>query len=179
MPVELAARSASGRDRRPRAARAATSTGLLLAASLALWAGCRATSAARPADAAARTAMQRVLRADEEAAARRDEAPRGAPVAEAVRAYVAELDALDYGGCPSDFVAAFRSHRDAWAGMGEHLAPFTGPRGEMHAVFDRLGAEGQPGAAEFQRRLDAIWSTWGAVEASLERHGVTPANGGG
>ena len=138
---------------------------------------CRAS--APVAESTPESSMLRVLAADEDAGAVRNEVPHAAPVAQAVRDYVKDLDALDYEGCPADFVAAFRTHRDAWVLMGEYLEPFGDLRGEMHDVFDRIGVDSNPTAGEFQRLLGDVWSTWGEVETSLARHGVEVASAGG
>ena len=44
----------------------------------------------------------------------RNHAPETASLVESVGSYVEGLDNIDFSGCPEDFTAAFRSHRDAW-----------------------------------------------------------------
>jgi hypothetical protein len=73
---------------------------------------------------------------------------------------------LDLAACPGGFAAALRRHRDAWAEMVPYLEGFADERGEMHDVFDRLGADSNPTRARFDELLAVVWSTWAEVEAA-------------
>jgi len=117
-------------------------------------------------------AIRRVLAADAALSDARNHAPERGSMGDAMRAYVAGLDRLDLAGCPDDFRAALRAHRDAWAAAADALEPYAALRGEMHAVLERIAAAGTPESAAVAAAIDAVWGTWGAVEAALVRHGV-------
>jgi len=142
---------------------------LVRIAPLALALACAATPEP-PADPGA--AIQRVLAADAELSDARNHAPERGSMSAAMRAYVAGLDRLDLAGCPDDFRAALHAHRDAWSAAAAALEPYSALRGEMHAVLERIAADGTPEAAAVAAAIDAVWSTWSAVEAALVRHGV-------
>lgn len=117
------------------------------------------------------TAIARVLAADDEAGRRRNHACESAPLTEAIEAYLDELEALDYDGCPEEFAAAFRRHRQAWRDSLGLFGRYRQLRGEMHELFERIRAQD---AAALEAVEAEIWGTWDEVETAARRHGAIP-----
>jgi hypothetical protein len=117
-------------------------------------------------------AIDRVLERDRVIGAERNRAPEQAPLADAVRRYVAGIDAIDFGGCPPEFTEAFRRHRDAWEASIVFFERFDGLRGEMHDVFDEIRRGDDDVRAELHRIEDRIWQTWDEVEAAARDYRV-------
>lgn len=126
-----------------------------------------------PSGAETLAAIERVLAAYEVLARVRNHASETAPVADAVRDYVAGLESLDFSATPAAFEAAFARHRAAWEAAIPVLEPHAELRGEMHAVLE-----------EIRRRDDArilleeaearIWGSWAEVERVARTHGALP-----
>lgn len=141
--------------------------------------GCsgRATSGALPAqaesergDKAYRSAMQAVLEQDSEFGRVRNHAPESGTPAAAIRGYVANLDRIDFSGCPRAFTRAFRQHRDAWEATLPLLDQFDELRGELHEVFEVIRARDAETRAALEQVEQPIWSTWGDVEAAVTQY---------
>lgn len=123
-----------------------------------------------------RAAIQRVFERDDELGRIRNEASETVGVGTAARHYAIALQAIDYGGAPSDFETAYLQHADAWLQVAEHLEHhphLDAARGEMHAALDQILALDDPAVAELERRLDHMWATWRDVEAVAARYGIT------
>jgi hypothetical protein len=134
--------------------------------------GCRTTLEPDTAAPEERSAMSEVMAEDAVLGRERNHDPERMAIAEAVRRYVRGLGAIDYSGCPPDFVDAFAMHRLAWVDLVSALEPFGQMRGEMHDVLDEIDALQDARAAHVRELVAAVWSTWAEVEASLGRHGV-------
>lgn len=144
--------------------RSLPSVGALAVAFLLAPPGCRTAAPAASAD----PAVSAVLAADAAAGRARNHAPETGPVAEAVRDYVAAMDAIELAATPPAFRVAFERHRDAWAALAPYLDRFPEERGEMHDVFDRLADPSRnPDAATFETLVAEVWATWDEVEASM------------
>lgn len=112
-------------------------------------------------------AIRHVLDVDRVIARQRDLSTDTVSLATAVATYVRGIDAIDFTGCPPEFVAAFRRHRDAWESAIPYLETHAELRGEMHVLFDRLRAEEPVALAAVLR---PIMSTWDEVEPIAQRH---------
>ena len=146
----------------------ARSTSGRLVACLAL-AAC-ATSAPSKSSRAA-TAIRAVLEEDTRLGGVRNHAPESMPLAEAVRVYVRGLDAIDFGGCPSDFTAAFKRHRDAWQESIRYLEEYEEMRGEIHDLFDEIREVSADSRMRIESLEKGIWGSWAEVETAVDRHG--------
>jgi hypothetical protein len=127
-----------------------------------LLAGCR-TRIAAPTP--AQVAMQNVLAIDDKLGSARNHASETSSLEDAVREYVTALDAVDFTGCPPDFVEAFSAHRDAWEEALPFLEQFPEMRGEMHSLFEKLKADPMTNP-EIETLDKRIWDTWADVEAA-------------
>lgn len=83
----------------------------------------------------------------------------------AIRQYTGALVNPDFDTCPGPFIRAFQKHREAWLDVTEVTDNYPGLRGEMHDLFDIIGA-GKDGG-RFQRLIKAIWDTWEEVEEAM------------
>lgn len=119
----------------------------------------------------AAAAIRTVLEADTELGSVRNHAPESMPLAEAVRAYVRGLDAIDFDECPPDFTAAFRRHRDAWQESIPYFEEHDRMRGELHDLFDKIRAVSVEARMGIESIEKSIWGTWAEVEAAVDRHG--------
>ena len=59
----------------------------------------------------------------------------------------------------------------AWEYMVYITDKYNSMRGEMHDLFDQIGASGD--SLDFKVRLDAIWGTWGFVEEAMKKQPST------
>ncbi len=122
----------------------------------------------------AAAAIRAVLEEDSKLGGVRNHAPESMPLAEAVRAYVRSLDAIDFGNCPPEFTSAFKRHRDAWHESIRYLEEHDEIRGEMHDLFDRIRGVSADARTRIEAVEKSIWGTWAEVEAAAERHGGGP-----
>ena len=134
--------------------------------SLVLVAAACAPASRHAADEAA--AMRRVLDDDTRLGGIRNHASETKPLADAIRDYVAALDALDFDGCPREFTDAFRRHRDAWEAAIEFFDRFRHLRGELHALFEQLRAHDARSKERMEAIEAAVSGTWAEVEAAVE-----------
>jgi hypothetical protein len=116
-------------------------------------------------------AVARALELDARAGDVRNHASQSGSMGDAVRAYVAALDAIDLSGAPADFADALRAHRDAWAATLPWMDTICDERGEMHAVLERVRANDPARAATLEPLMDRVWATWSRVEAAAARAG--------
>jgi hypothetical protein len=117
-----------------------------------------------------RACIERVLERDSELGDVRNHASETGPLADAVRGYIAGLDALDFAGCPADFETAFVRHRNAWESSLEFFEQHAALRGEMHTLFDEikaLGGDAEDGVVIIE---NGIWTTWAEVEIAARAH---------
>ncbi len=110
------------------------------------------------------SAMQTVLKLDELLSQQRNEATRQVALNQAIQQYVANLEQLDFDGCPPEFVAAFQKHRLAWQASIEFFASHQDLRGEMHEVFKQIATHDKNSARQLKTHLDSIMETWRAVQ---------------
>lgn len=146
----------------------------ILSACLAL-AACTGYAPSKSTRAAA--AIRAVLEEDSELGGVRNHTSELQPLAEAVRAYVKGLDAIDFGKCPSDFTNAFKLHRDAWHESIRYFEEHDEMRGELHDLFDEIrGID-----ADARMRIEGIemdiWGTWAEVESAVDRHAGSEPSG--
>jgi len=118
-------------------------------------------------------AIRAVIKQDYQLGSIRNERPRHAPIAQAIKDYVAGLDALDLDGVPPDFKTALLRHRDAWFESIEFLRQYSQLRGELHEVFETIHAKDEASHAGLLDVEANIWSTWAEVEVSMQHHGVS------
>jgi hypothetical protein len=135
----------------------------LVAASLST--GCSAP-AAPGLEATADACVQRVLAADDVLGSSRNFAPELAPIHEAVRAYADALEDLDYAGCPTAFVEAYRAHVAAWRASMPLLRRHAARRGEMHELFKAIAND--PEGQDLPAYEAVIWKTWAEVERAAQ-----------
>jgi len=137
--------------------------------------GCLALAActahAPPESTRAAVAIRAVLEADSELGGVRNHASESQPLAEAVRAYVGGLDAIDFGECPPDFTSAFRRHRDAWHESIRYFEEHDELRGELHDVFKEIRESGADARTRIEGIEKDILDTWAEVQAAVDRHG--------
>jgi hypothetical protein len=138
----------------------------------ALLAGC-ASSRPSPSDNGT-SAVARVLQQDDVLGTQRNHACETAPLAQAVRDYVRGLAALDFSGCPDDFVDAFTRHREAWEASIPFFEAYHDLRGEMHDLFEQIRDRDPSTKAELEELEAGIWGTWAEVEAAIERTSAAP-----
>lgn len=119
-------------------------------------------------------AIGAVFQQDADLSNTRNHASETGPIAEAVKAYLAGLDAIDYSATPEDFATAFKKHRDAWEAGLPFLAKFDTLRGEMHALLDQVRAQGGETKAELERFEKGLFESWGEIEAVAREHGFAP-----
>lgn len=115
-------------------------------------------------------AMARVLEEDAQLGATRNHASETGPIAEAIRRYVAGLDALDVSDCPEAFVHALGRHRSAWEQSVAFFEQFPELRGELHDVFEMIRTRDEASSAGLEAAEAGIWSTWAEVEAVVEKY---------
>jgi hypothetical protein len=119
-------------------------------------------------------AIRAVFQQDADLSNTRNHASETAPIAEAVKTYLAGLDAIDYSATPEEFAAAFKKHRDAWEAGLPFLAKFEALRGEMHALLDQVRAQGGETQVELERFEKGLFDSWGEIEAAARAHGFVP-----
>ena len=129
--------------------------------------GCAADPGESPA-----AVIERALTIDAQASHLRNHACETAPIADAVRGYVAALDAINLDGAPQDFVAALQSHRDAWLATLPWMDAVAADRGEMHQLLDRIKARDQARAAALEPLMKQVFATWTAVDAATANAGA-------
>jgi len=112
-------------------------------------------------------AIARVIAIDDAAGAARNQGTLTQPAATVVRAYAAELRAIDLSQTPDDFQRAWTAHIAAWEALLPYLEQHAALRGEMHELFAGLLADSSPGAAGFKPLHDAVWETWADVEQAI------------
>ena len=115
-------------------------------------------------------AILKVLEQDTRLGTVRNNAPRNAPIAEAVRDYVTGLDALDLNDCPPDFQRALRRHRDAWQASIAFFEQHEELRGELHEVWDDIRARGDEARQNLEQLEADILETWAEVETARDAH---------
>lgn len=115
-------------------------------------------------------AIQAVMAADHRLGTIRNHASEDAPIARAVEAYVAGLDALDLGQCPQDFVQALTLHRNAWHDAIGFFEQYSELRGELHDVFEAIRGQDDTSRAGLEAVEADIWGTWAEVEASMKKY---------
>ena len=108
-----------------------------------------------------------VMAADSILGGERNHACKVKPLSEVIGEYVAGLEKLNFGYCPTEFTAAFKSHMEAWTAMIEVTDQFPDLRGEMHDLFDEI--EKSEHASVFKAKLKDIWDTWNAVEKAMAK----------
>jgi len=124
------------------------------------------TCAAAGPDATADACVQRVLTADDVLGRSRNHTPESAPIHEAVRAYTDALEAIDFAGCPTAFVEAYRAHVAAWRASLPLLRRHAARRGEMHELFKAIGTD--PAGLDLPAYEAVIWKTWAEVERAAQ-----------
>ncbi len=117
--------------------------------------------------------IQRIIQMDSVLGKQRDLLAKTESLGTAVAAYVLAIDCLDFGQCPTDFVAAFKRHRDAWQESIEFLRRHDSLRGEMHELFAKIRQIDDANRNELKKHVDAIFGTWNEVEAAAKAAGVT------
>ncbi len=110
--------------------------------------------------------MERIIALDDSLGSLRNHQCEQVSLDQTIANYAEGLEALDFSGCPPEFVSAFTSHIRAWRDMQPVAAQFPGLRGEMHDLFDQIALS--PDSTVFQSRLDRIWSTWAEIEAAMK-----------
>ena len=76
------------------------------------------------------------------------------------------LEALDFRGCPGEFVDAFTEHREAWLASVPFFEPHADLRGELHDVLETIRGYGTEERTLLEEHEETIWSTWHKVEAA-------------
>ncbi len=114
-----------------------------------------------------KSCVERIIAADETLGDIRNHACEKISLSQTIKNYVAELKALDFNACPSDFTDGFDAHTSAWEDMVAVTDHYPNLRGEMHDLFDKI-KEGEH-AMEFNLRLKAIWDTWGSIESAIKK----------
>ena len=144
-------------------ARAILATTMILA-------GCAGTGAPERQEPTHAEAIRVVIEQDNWLGTVRNHAPENAPIARAVEAYVAGLDALDLEHCPPDFRLALRRHRNAWHDSIAFFEQHAELRGELHDVFDAIRAKGGTPRSGLEAVEAGIWGTWAEVEEAMNAH---------
>jgi hypothetical protein len=111
---------------------------------------------------------QRILQIDAVLAKQRDLLSQEMSLAQAVKAYLVGLEAIDFSGCSQAFTAAFQRHRDAWEAAIPFLEQHASLRGEMHQLFEQIGQVDEANHEELARHTQAIMGSWAEVEAAAD-----------
>ncbi len=108
------------------------------------------------------TCIRQILAADDSLGRLRNHACETSSLSVSINEYLKALDALDFGGCPSDFTSAFRKHQGAWYDMLSVTDRYPHLRGEMHLLFKEL--ESSEDADMFAAVLQRIGDSWSEVK---------------
>lgn len=113
--------------------------------------------------------MKNAIALDDSLGRARNYACERISLSETIREYVAGMEKIDFGACPTDFSEGFRQHIAAWSALLPLTDKHADLRGEMHVLFKQL--ESGPEGEAFKAGVKKVWDTWALVEAAIKANG--------